>query len=199
MLTTQTMNTRMLTEPEYDEPGDRFMFDFSRYVMNEPRKENSATIPITHVKVPADQSPNPFMGDQQMNCSTEQKPIDTSQKSGDNSRSTKAMSVADRIMLEDEYVPLVPLSTEPAHVVFKDSGLETEENLRQYYTVLRYVSRQPNSRSAHIFKCNICSKTTRQFCNFKSHVRTHLDLKPYCCSICGKGFTTSSNLSLIHI
>ena len=105
---------------------------------------------------------------------------------------TSVMS-SDWELVQEDPMQYNTKNLEPGKVIFRDSGLETDENLRQYYTVQRYVSRSGANRSAHIFKCNICSKSTRQFCNFKSHIRTHLDLKPYCCSICGKGFTTSSN------
>ena len=93
----------------------------------------------------------------------------------------------------DELFPTMPLSNEPAHVVFKDSGLETMENLKQYYTVQKLPGRQPCGRKNKLFKCKLCDKTALQFCNMKSHLRKHLNLKPYCCSICGKGFTTASN------
>ena len=76
-------------------------------------------------------------------------------------------------------------------VVYRDSGLETAENLKKYY--IKNLKTGASGRIANTFKCKLCSKTMRQFCNMKSHIRMHLDLKPYACSLCGKSFTTSSN------
>ena len=84
----------------------------------------------------------------------------------------------------------------PGYVIYEDTGFETEENLRKYYTVFRNANPVPGSRCAHIFKCNLCDKHTRQFVNFKVHLRSHLGLLPYKCSICNKGFTKSSNCKL---
>ena len=62
MLANVPMTASTLTEPGYDEQGDRFMFDFTRYVMKETKKSTPQPIPITHVKEPASQFNNPLLG-----------------------------------------------------------------------------------------------------------------------------------------
>ena len=79
------------------------------------------------------------------------------------------------------------------HVVHEDSGLETLEHLRHFFTVDKNVNSVPGGRCAHIYRCNLCGKTSRQYVNMKVHLRQHLGLKPFKCSVCKTGFVTSSN------
>ena len=77
-------------------------------------------------------------------------------------------------------------------VLFNANNMETNRDLTRYYTKIQ-AEGELGEPSTTIFKCNVCGKGWKQFCNFKCHLRIHLNLKPYSCSLCGKGFTTISN------
>ena len=77
--------------------------------------------------------------------------------------------------------------------IFKDNGVETTNNVMRYCIRKNYISKKTGCVNTDVFECKICHKQMRQLCNFKSHLRVHLNLKPFKCSTCGKGFATRSN------
>ncbi|ESO03657.1 hypothetical protein HELRODRAFT_80117, partial [Helobdella robusta] len=44
------------------------------------------------------------------------------------------------------------------------------------------------SSQSQTFTCNYCFKTFTQSSNYKNHIRTHSDDRPYICDICDIGF-----------
>ena len=83
------------------------------------------------------------------------------------------------------------------NVNYTESEFESPDNVSKYYTAI-FVHIGHRKRDNIFYKCNICGKSQRLLCNFKSHLRTHLNIRPYSCSLCGKTFTTSSNCKM-HI
>ena len=77
--------------------------------------------------------------------------------------------------------------------IFDDNGAESAANIRRYCVRKHYISKKTGCVNTDVFECKICHKKMRQLCNFKSHLRVHLNLKPFKCPTCGKGFATRSN------
>ena len=50
-----------------------------------------------------------------------------------------------------------------------------------------------SGRSQQTLVCRICSKTAWKKSNMRNHVRRHIDLKPFKCGTCGRGFAQSGN------
>ena len=46
-------------------------------------------------------------------------------------------------------------------VVYEGSGLETVEHLRHFFTVDKNVNSRRGGRCTHIYRCNLCGKTSR--------------------------------------
>ncbi|XP_041452727.1 uncharacterized protein LOC121405828 [Lytechinus variegatus] len=59
----------------------------------------------------------------------------------------------------------------------------------------------PSSQQDKMYKCDVCSYVFSSSSKLRTHLLTHLGVKPHRCKICHKGFTDRSNLrahSLIH-
>ena len=48
-------------------------------------------------------------------------------------------------------------------------------------------------RRKQVLTCAICQMSTMRVSNMRDHIRSHLDLKPYECLICGVTFAQSGN------
>ena len=86
-----------------------------------------------------------------------------------------------------------PVNAKWSSVVFEDNGIESEANIMRFCVRKNYISKKTGCVNTDIFECRICKKQMRQLCNFKSHLRVHLKLKPFKCPTCGRGFATRSN------
>ena len=179
-------NSNTLSDDKSAPQGDGFTFSFSRYTISQ---EN-----YTQLTLEAQQrNLSHITNVTQSNLTTKVNQDESVNEKLDLVKNIYSLSGSEAL-LDADAKHLV--EGQPGHVTYEPNSLETDENLKRYYTVHRHANPDPRSRCAHIFKCDICIKSTTQFVNMKAHLRTHLGILPYKCSICKKGFTTSSNCKL---
>ena len=77
-----------------------------------------------------------------------------------------------------------------------DSMSDPDKNRERTLEQLFYKTAKFNpksGRSQQTLVCRICSKTAWKKSNMRNHVRRHIDLKPFRCDTCGRGFAQSGN------
>ena len=66
-------------------------------------------------------------------------------------------------------------------------------DLSEYYAIVREINPKTHRYRQTLF-CLLCDKVqTPRIWDMKDHIRNHLQLKPYACSKCNKGFNKKSN------
>ena len=76
------------------------------------------------------------------------------------------------VSAEDQYVDVV---------------CEDEQRVRGHFYKVK-ATNQWTGRNQQNLVCRICGKISTKLCNMKDHIRRHLSIKPFACSLCGRGF-----------
>ena len=60
------------------------------------------------------------------------------------------------------------------------------------YRVIKFFN-SDSGRLRQELECLICHKIFSKLCNIKDHLRLHMGIRPYTCSLCGQCFTQKGN------
>ena len=101
-------------------------------------------------------------------------------------------NATDPILLPSSQPATIHMLERPGQVIYTENKFESNLDLSKYYTLF-FVRVSRHKRDNLIYRCNLCGKSQKLECNFRSHLRAHMNIRPFSCSLCGKSFTTKSN------
>ncbi|XP_069687799.1 zinc finger protein 420-like [Periplaneta americana] len=137
-------------------------------------------------------------GDDEENSSTE-----TEKKNVDDIAAKEDSAPENDEIKEDEIEPAVTVKTEPKQTRPKPAKKKTESGERKRATRSSGPKeKKPKKRDPFPkppkHECTICGKMWRTMSEFKSHVATHSDERPFICEICGQAYKHKAALD-IHV